>query len=103
MLEQDYNELMQEVRPDTALVEKMIEAQSQKKRGLFPKAMKVAAAVLCGLVVLALDHGLRADDVGEDDLAGLHLHLAHVAGQNGAVVLVVFIGSGKAHGAYSFI
>ena len=53
MLEQDYKELMQEVRPDTALVEKMIEAQSQKKRGLFPKAMKVAAAVLCGLVVLA--------------------------------------------------
>lgn len=53
MLEQDYKELMQEVRPDTALVEKMVEAQSQKKRGLFPKAMKVAAAVLCGLVVLA--------------------------------------------------
>ncbi len=54
MLEQDYKELMQEVRPDTALVEKMVEAQSKaRKRVVLPKAIKVAAAVLCGLVVLA--------------------------------------------------
>ncbi len=53
MLEQDYKELMQEVRPDTALVEKMVEQSKGRRRVVLPKAMKVAAAVLCGLVVLA--------------------------------------------------
>lgn len=53
MSEQDYKELMQEVRPDTALVEKMVEVQSRKKKVLFPKVMKVAAAALCGLVMIA--------------------------------------------------
>lgn len=53
MLEQDYKELMQEVRPDTALVERMVEQSVGRKRVVLPKAMKVAAAVLCGLVVLA--------------------------------------------------
>lgn len=54
MLEQDYKELMQEVRPDTALVEKMVEAQSkERKHMVFPRVMKTVAAVLCGLVVLA--------------------------------------------------
>ncbi len=54
MLEQDYKELMQEVRPDTALVEKMVEAQSkERKRVVLPNAMKAVAAVLFGLVVLA--------------------------------------------------
>lgn len=53
MLEQDYKELMQEVRPDTALVEQMVEQSVGRKRVMLPKAMKVATAVLCGLVVLA--------------------------------------------------
>ncbi len=53
MLEQNYKELMQEVRPDTALVEKTVEQSKARKRVVLPKAMKVAAAVLCGLVVLA--------------------------------------------------
>lgn len=53
MSEQDYKELMCEVKPDTALVEKMVEQSKARKRVVLPKAMKVAAAVLCGLVVLA--------------------------------------------------
>ncbi len=53
MSEQEYKDLMQEVRPDTALVEKMVEVQSRKKKVLFPTVMKVAAAVLCGLVMIA--------------------------------------------------
>lgn len=53
MLEQDYKELMCEVKPDAALVEKMVEQSKERKRVVLPKAMKVAAAVLCGLVVLA--------------------------------------------------
>ena len=51
MLEQDYKELMQEVRPDAALVEKMVEQSKERKRVMLPKAMKVATAVLLGLVV----------------------------------------------------
>ena len=53
MLEQDYKELMQEVRPDASLVEQMVEQSQERKGVVLPKAMKVAAAVLCGLVVLA--------------------------------------------------
>ena len=53
MFEQDYKELMQEVRPDAALVEQMVEQSKKRKRLGLPKAMKVVAAVLCGLVVLA--------------------------------------------------
>lgn len=53
MFEQEYKELMQEVRPDAALVEKMAEQSVSRKRIVLPKAMKVAAAVLCGLIVLA--------------------------------------------------
>lgn len=53
MLEQDYKELMQEVRPDAELVERMVERATERKRVMLPNAMKVAAAVLCGLVVLA--------------------------------------------------
>ncbi len=53
MLEQDYKELMQDVKPDAVLVEKMVEQCRERKRVVLPKAMKVAAAVLCGLVVLA--------------------------------------------------
>ncbi len=54
MLEQDYKELMQEVMPDAALVERMVELQGQRrKRVVFPRAMKTVAAVLCGIVVLA--------------------------------------------------
>ena len=54
MFEQDYNELMKDVAPDAALVKKMVEQQRQSKKTVFfPKAMKVAAAVLCGLVLLA--------------------------------------------------
>lgn len=53
MLEQNYKEMMQVVKPDTALVEKMVEQSKERKRIILPKAMKVAATVLCGLVVLA--------------------------------------------------
>ena len=54
MLEQNYKELMQEIRPDTELVEKMVEAQSKgRKHVVLPRVMKTVAAVLCGLVVLA--------------------------------------------------
>ncbi|MBR6537010.1 MAG: hypothetical protein IKT67_07390 [Lachnospiraceae bacterium] len=53
MLEQDYKELMQEVRPDATLVERMVEQSKERKCVMLPKAVKVAAAVLCGLVVLA--------------------------------------------------
>lgn len=54
MLEQDYKELMQEVKADEALVERMVELQGQgRKRVVLPRVMKTVAAVLCGLVVLA--------------------------------------------------
>jgi len=53
MLKEEYKELMIDVKPDEALVEKMIEAQSKgKNHVVLPKAMKVAAAVLCALAVL---------------------------------------------------
>ena len=53
MLEQDYKEMMQEVKPDAALVERMVEQSRERKCVVLPKVMKVVAAVLCGLVVLA--------------------------------------------------
>lgn len=53
MLEQDYKEMMREVKPDAALVERMVEQSRERKCVVLPKVMKVAAAVLCGLVVLA--------------------------------------------------
>ncbi|MBR2407609.1 MAG: hypothetical protein IKB07_01505 [Lachnospiraceae bacterium] len=65
MLEQDYKELMKEVTPGAALVEKMVEAQSKRRKHVvLPKAMKVAAAVLCGIVVLA--GGVVAVDAAAD-------------------------------------
>jgi len=53
MFEKKYKELMNEVTPDAALVEKMAEQSVSRKRIVLPKVMKVTAAVLCGLVVLA--------------------------------------------------
>ncbi len=54
MLEQDYKELMNEVKPEEAMVEAMVERQKAGRTfGFFPRMMKTAAAVLCGLVVLA--------------------------------------------------
>lgn len=53
MLEQNYKEMMQEIRPDTALVEKMAEQSKERKRIVLPRVMKTVVAVLCGLVVLA--------------------------------------------------
>lgn len=54
MLEQDYKELMNEVGPEEAMVEAMVERQKAGRRAaFFPRMMKTAAAVLCGLVVLA--------------------------------------------------
>ena len=53
MLEQDYKEMMREVKPDAALVERMVEQSRERKCVVLPKVMKVAAAVLCGLAVLA--------------------------------------------------
>ena len=53
MLEQDYKEMMQQVKPDAALVERMVERSKETRRVVLPKVIKVAAAVLCGLVVLA--------------------------------------------------
>ena len=71
MLEQNYKELMQEIRPDTELVEKMVEAQSKgRKHVVLPKAMKVATAVLCGIVVLA--GGVVAVDAAADGAVAVH-------------------------------
>lgn len=53
MFEEKYKELMNEVKPDEVLVENMVERQKRRKEVLpFPKVMKVAAAILCGLAVL---------------------------------------------------
>ena len=64
MLEKDYKELMQEVKPDAALVERMVEQSVGRKCVVLPKAMKAVAAVLCGLVVLA--GGTVAAEAQED-------------------------------------
>ncbi|MBQ8798785.1 MAG: hypothetical protein IJZ55_04380 [Lachnospiraceae bacterium] len=54
MLEQTYKEMMNGIKPDAALVEAMVERQSERKKGVFfLKPMKAAVAVLCGLMVLA--------------------------------------------------
>lgn len=54
MLEQDYKELMNEVGPEEAMVEAMVERQKAGRKVFFlPRMIKTAAAVLCGLVVLA--------------------------------------------------
>lgn len=64
MFEQDYKELMQEIRPDTALVEKMVEQSKGRKHVVLTKAVKVVTAVLCGLVVLA--GGVAVADAATD-------------------------------------
>ncbi|MBR6627349.1 MAG: hypothetical protein IKL04_05140 [Lachnospiraceae bacterium] len=53
MLEQDYKELMQEINADEVLVEKMVnQLRVRKKKMVFSGAKKVAAALLCGILVL---------------------------------------------------
>lgn len=52
MFQDEYKDLMNEVKPDEVLVEAMVERQKQRKVVLLPKAVKVAVAVLCGLIVL---------------------------------------------------
>lgn len=65
MLEQDYKELMNEIRPEEAMVEAMVDRQKAgRKVAFFPKMMKIAAAVLCSLVVLA--GGVVAADAATD-------------------------------------
>lgn len=65
MLEQDYKELMNEVGPEEAMVEAMVERQKAGRKVFFlPRMIKTAAAVLCGLVVLA--GGVVAVDAATD-------------------------------------
>lgn len=69
MFEKEYKAMMEDVVPETALVEALVERQKQGKKPVFvPKAMKVAAAVLCGFLLLggsvvavdaATDGGIR--------------------------------------------
>ncbi len=54
MFEKEYKEFMEEVKPEEALVEKMIDRQHRTKRVVvMPKALKVAAVLLCVFLVLA--------------------------------------------------
>lgn len=69
MFEKEYKAMMEDVVPETALVEALVERQKQGKKPVFaPKAMKVAVAVLCGFLLLggsvvavdaATDGGIR--------------------------------------------
>lgn len=69
MFEKEYKAMMEDVVPETALVEALVERQKQGKKPVFaPKAMKVAATVLCGFLLLggsvvavdaATDGGIR--------------------------------------------
>ncbi len=54
MLQEEYKSFMNEIKPEDGLVEAMVERQNRGRRGFaLSKAMKVAVAVMCGLVVLA--------------------------------------------------
>lgn len=65
MFEQEYRELMEEVRPDDALVEEMVEQHRRTKSSfVIPRGFKVATVIVC--ILIALAGGTVAVDAATD-------------------------------------